>query len=228
MRNYIDLEAIVRVALGLQELREKMVFIGGAVLGFYADDSPMAELRPTRDVDLTIELAGFSDWVRLQERLAELGFLPDASEQVICRYLFEQITVDIMPASDSPLGISNPWYLPAFPFVFKQIVMPGVYIQLFPVEYMLATKFAAFEGRGKDYRTSHDFEDIVFIINNYKDLTAKIRTANTDVRNYLQSKFRLIWHHPHREEILSCHLSPFEAGVQMPVILGKIERIAAY
>jgi hypothetical protein len=113
MRDFIDYQTIIRVALGLQELREKMVFVGGAVLGFYADDLTSAELRPTRDIDMTIELAGLSDWARLQERLAKLGFVSDASEQVICRYLFEGITVDIMPANDSPFGVSNPWYRPA-------------------------------------------------------------------------------------------------------------------
>ena len=108
LNKYVDLQTVARVARGLQELREKMVFVGGAVIGFYADDLAADELRPTRDIDLTVELSGLSNWVRLQERLAELGFVPDVSEQVICRYLFEQITVDIMPADDSPFGSSNP------------------------------------------------------------------------------------------------------------------------
>ncbi len=30
----------------------------------------------------------------------------------------------------------------------------------------LATKFEAFKDRGGDYRTSHDFEDIVYVLDN--------------------------------------------------------------
>lgn len=225
LNNYIDLQTVIRVARGLQELREKMVFVGGAVLGFYADDLAADELRPTRDIDLTVELAGLSDWARLQERLAELSFVPDFSEQVICRYLFEQITVDIMPANDSPFGISNPWYRPAFPYAFHQLIAPDLQIRLFPIEYILATKFAAFNGRGTDPRTSHDFEDIVFITNNRIHLADEISAAHTDVRLFLQSKFRSIWNHPHRDEMLACHLSPFEADLRLPMILDKIRRI---
>ncbi len=43
MHKFVDLQTIVHVAIGLRELREKMVFIGGAVLGFYADDLGVAE-----------------------------------------------------------------------------------------------------------------------------------------------------------------------------------------
>lgn len=223
--NFVDLQSIIRVAIGLQELRGKMVFVGGAVLGFYADDRAAPEVRPTRDVDLTTELAGFGDWVQLQERLAELGFVPNTSEQVICRYLFEQITVDIMSADDSPFGVSNPWYRPAFPFVREHLVAPGLTIRLLPVEYMLATKFAAFDGRGSDPRTSHDFEDIVFIVNNHVHLVEKISSAHAEVRLFLQGKFRWIWQHPHRDEILACHLSPLEADFRLPIILDKVKRI---
>jgi hypothetical protein len=227
LNNYVDLEAVVRVARGLQELREKMVFVGGAVIGFYADDLAADELRPTRDIDLTVELSGLSNWVRLQERLAELGFVPDVSEQVICRYLFEQITVDIMPADDSPFGSSNPWYRPAFPYTFHRLIAPDLPIRLFPVEYVLATKFAAFDGRGTDPRTSHDFEDIVFIVNNRIHLADEILSSNADVRLFLESRFRSIWNHPHRDEILACHLSPLEADLRLPLILDKIKRIVS-
>jgi hypothetical protein len=224
--DFIDAQTVIQVAQGLQELREKMVFVGGAVLSFYADDPAAVELRPTRDVDLTISLAGLVDWVSLQERLSELGFMPDSSEQVICRYLFKRITVDIMPADDSPFGVSNPWYRPAFPYTIRRFIDADLYIRLFPVEYMLATKFAAYEGRGKDPRTSHDFEDIVFIINNRVNLVEEILSANKEVRDFLQLKFRWILEHPHRDEILSSHLSPYEADFRFPLLLQKITKIA--
>lgn len=36
-----------------------MVFIGGAVVSLYTDDSAADEIRPTSDIDMTINLANY-------------------------------------------------------------------------------------------------------------------------------------------------------------------------
>jgi len=51
---FINIDTVGRVAEGLQELREKMFFIGGAVISLYTDDAAAEEIRPTKDVDLTV------------------------------------------------------------------------------------------------------------------------------------------------------------------------------
>ena len=73
----INIAVVAEVAKALQELKNQMVFIGGAVVSLYADDPAADEIRPTGDIDITINLMNFSNWVRMQERLAELGFYPD-------------------------------------------------------------------------------------------------------------------------------------------------------
>lgn len=35
----------------------------------------------------------------------------------ICSYKFEKIAIDIMPAEDSSIGISNKWYKPGFKYL---------------------------------------------------------------------------------------------------------------
>ena len=45
------------VANGLAELKDDMVFIGGAVAELYADDPAASDIRPTLDVDCVIELS---------------------------------------------------------------------------------------------------------------------------------------------------------------------------
>lgn len=72
----INIAVVAEVAQALKELKDQMVFIGGAVVSLYADDPAADEIRPTSDIDLTINLMNFSNWVRMQERLSELGFLP--------------------------------------------------------------------------------------------------------------------------------------------------------
>ena len=45
------------VADGLEELKEEVVFVGGAVAELYADDPASSDIRPTLDVDCVIELS---------------------------------------------------------------------------------------------------------------------------------------------------------------------------
>ena len=101
----INLALVAQVAHGLKELNEKMVFIGGAVISLYTDDIAADEIRPTSDIDMTINLANYLEWSIIQERLFELNFFPDPHGQSICSYVYQNISVDIMPAEDSSIGI---------------------------------------------------------------------------------------------------------------------------
>ncbi len=134
-----------------------MVFIGGAVISLYTDDEAADEIRPTVDIDMTIQLSGFNEWAKIQERLLQLGFSPDPNGHAICTYLFKDISIDIMPAEDSPIGIANSWYRPGFDYL-QQVTTEGQIINILSAPYFLATKFEAFHDRGGDYRTSHDLK----------------------------------------------------------------------
>jgi hypothetical protein len=45
------------VAIGLEELKDEMVFVGGSVAELYASDPAASDIRPTLDVDCVIELS---------------------------------------------------------------------------------------------------------------------------------------------------------------------------
>ncbi len=57
------------VASGLGNLRDAMVFVGGAVAELYADDPASSDIRPTQDVDCTIELSSYREHTELEEDL---------------------------------------------------------------------------------------------------------------------------------------------------------------
>lgn len=97
----INIDLVAQVANGLQELREKMVFVGGAVISLYTDDPAADEIRPTSDIDMTIDLANYAEWAQMQGRLSELSFHPDPQGHSICSYKYKDIAIDIMPADDS-------------------------------------------------------------------------------------------------------------------------------
>ena len=63
----INLALVAQVAKGFRELNEKMVSIGGAVISLYTDDPAAEEIRPTSDIDLTINLANYYEWVQMQD-----------------------------------------------------------------------------------------------------------------------------------------------------------------
>ena len=73
----INIAVVAEVSKALMELNNQMVFIGGAVVSLYTDDPSADEIRPTGDIDLTLRVVSFSDWAKLHERLAQLGFSPD-------------------------------------------------------------------------------------------------------------------------------------------------------
>ncbi len=52
MRDRVNMQAVQLVSAGLGELREQVIFVGGAIISIYADD-PGADIpRPTSDIDL--------------------------------------------------------------------------------------------------------------------------------------------------------------------------------
>ena len=80
----INRSAISLVAKALGEKCTEMIFVGGAVVGLYADNLSDLELRETFDIDLTnIELISYSSYSKLLEELAKLGFHPDPEGQSI-------------------------------------------------------------------------------------------------------------------------------------------------
>jgi predicted nucleotidyltransferase len=223
----INLDTVARVAEGLQELRYEMVFIGGAVISLYTDDVAAEEIRPTQDVDLTINLgSGYYELVKMNARLSELGFNPTSEGKSICRYQFDKIDVDIMPASDSVIGPSNRWYLPGFENLIQYTLDNGFTINLLSAPYFLATKFEAFKDRGNnDYRGSADFEDIIYVLDNRTTIVDEILAADDDVINFLQEELALILKSASADEILSMHIHPLVVEERFPILMEKIHQI---
>ncbi|RTY98871.1 hypothetical protein EKL98_15625 [Flavobacterium bomense] len=222
----INLALVAQVAKGLEELREKMVFIGGAVISLYTDDPAAEEIRPTSDIDMTINLANYNEWAQMQERLAELKFYPDPEGHSICSYKYDKIAVDIIPAEDSSIGISNIWYKPGFKYL-QQIDLPeGVNINILPSPYFLATKLEAFKDRGaNDFYGSHDYEDIIYLLDNRTSIVEEILAAHEDVRTYIKQEINGIKKHPQANEILAMHIHPLIREERFGMLMEKIEKI---
>lgn len=186
----INIDMLQTVANGLGNLKNEIVFVGGAVAELYASNPAASDIRPTFDVDCVIELSSKTEHAKLEEDLRAKGFANDTSEGApICRWVYKDIKVDVMPTDEDILGFSNRWYVGGIENKITKVLPDGTEIYVFPPEYYLAAKLEAHESRGgDDLRQSHDFEDIIYILDNCTDLLENIRNANASVKAYLKEK----------------------------------------
>lgn len=162
--NLIRIKAVNQV---LQGLNQEYVFVGGAAVSLCASDSATANaVRPTDDVDIIVELASYKGYTELDKKLLEIGFKNDITSTVICRYKIQGITVDVMPTEPEAIGFSNIWYPKGFQTAINYPLDEQTEIKIFSLPYFVATKWEAFKGRGTDFRTSTDFEDLVYVFEN--------------------------------------------------------------
>lgn len=69
-----NLQRVVAVARQLGDFVQEVVFAGGAATGLLVTDPAIADVRPTIDVDVIVEVISHPDYFRLQERLRQQGF----------------------------------------------------------------------------------------------------------------------------------------------------------
>ena len=222
----INIAVVAEVAQALKDLKDQVVFVGGAVVSLYTDDQAADEIRPTADIDLTLNVVNLSNWSVLQEKLSSLGFHPDPFGHAICSYKFKDIPVDIMPAEDGPLGPANKWYKLGFNNLWI-VKAKEEEIKILPAPCYLATKFEAFNNRGTDYRTSHDFEDIIYIIDNRTSIVEEVKNTIPEIKSYLQSELLKLANNPNYDEILAAHIHPLIIADRAPIVKKKISQIVS-
>lgn len=220
----INIGAIAEVATALKDLKEKMIFVGGAVVGLYSDDPAADEIRPTRDIDLILNIISMRHYQEVQGKLRKLGFHPDPFGHTICSYKYKNIPVDIMSMEDGPFGPSNPWYKPGLENLWT-VKAKDQEIKILSAPFYIATKFAAFNNRGKDYRTSHDIEDIIYVIDNRTTIVEEVRAGNPELRAFLKQEIQNIINQGLLEEVLTTHIHPLVVAERRPLMEEKVNLI---
>lgn len=219
-----------RVAECLGPLRQKAVFLGGAATGLFITDEAAPEVRATKDVDIIVEILSRSDYYQLEETLRSLGFTQSMEEDApLCRWVIDDIKVDVMPTDEKILGFSNKWYSPAIRNAVEiPLLEKGIEIRIVTAAYFLATKIEAFYGRGKgDYMASHDMEDIITIIEGRLELINEVKESEINLKDFLAEKFQHFLKSEAFLEALPGHLPPDPVSqARMPKITAHMEEIA--
>ena len=220
----INLGVVAEIANALGDLNESIVFVGGAVVSVYADDDAADEVRPTQDIDLTLKLFDINQQ-DLDKQLAERGFHPDIHGHAICSYKYKDIAVDVTASIDSMRGPTNRWYAIGFDSL-EEVTIKGETIQILSAPCYLATKFEAYNHRGEDdYRTSHDFEDIIYVLDNRTTIVEEIKQTDEHIKEFLLEELTMVLKSSYSEEILSAHLHPLILEERYPMLLRKIHNI---
>ncbi len=224
-----NLEMIGIVATRLGPLIDRVVFLGGAVVGLLIDDPASEPPRTTDDVDLIVDAASYRAFgVGLANRLRELGFETPMGAR-IGRWTVEGVPVDVMPIGEEALGFGNRWYRAAFETAGERRISGDTTLRLVRAPHFVATKLEAFKSRGGgSYVGSQDLEDIVAVIDGRPTLEEEIQAAANDIRGYLADETRRLLAEPAFEDALPGYLRGDPASqARLPRVLEVLRRIAA-
>lgn len=223
-----NIEMLKLVANGLGDLINEVVFVGGSVAELYADNPDLSEVRETLDVDCVVEITSRTAYYELEKELRQRGFTDDISEGApIGRKIYRDVKVDFMPTNPDILGFSNRWYPEGIRKAAVYQLDENISIHIFTPVYYLATKIEAHKGRGgEDLRTSKDFEDIVYLIDNNSALIKDILLTDNELKNYLCHEFKQFVNMGSILEGISCAL-PYSAGYERAeFVLEEMQAIA--
>lgn len=186
-----NVQLVERVAAALDELCEQLVLVGGCAAGLLYTSASAPVPRVTYDVDVVAEVAALSAYHVLEQQFAERGFKRDVSQDApICRWRLGEVEVDLMPTDERILGFSNRWYPQAISTAMRVTLPSGRAIRLIAAPAFLATKLEAFATRGKsDFMSSHDFEDIINVVDGRPGVVDEVARAGSEIRAYLAERF---------------------------------------
>lgn len=225
-----NLEIMESAVARLGALADEMVFLGGCATGLLITDAVAPPIRATKDVDAIAEVASLAEYHRLSKRLRDLGFSEDqGTDAPICRWQGGGILLDVMPTHSEILGFGNEWYQPAFDAAVLVTLPSGKKIHMVSAPYFLATKLAAFDGRGQgDYMLSHDMEDIVAVLDGRPEIVAEVLNCERQLKNHLKARLSALISDERFIEALPGHL-PGDTGSQarVPIILQRMRALVA-
>jgi len=179
------------IAEALGELRERVVFVGGATAGLLVTDPAAESVRATRDIDAIVE-AKRAQFHRMEEQIAALGFERDIESGVICRWIHRDsgVLFDLMPVDADVLGFTNRWYAYAIDTAQLVVLAEDLVIRVVSAPAFVATKLEAFADRGNgDILASHDLEDVLNIVDGREELAQELNAAPSAPRDAVRAGF---------------------------------------
>lgn len=216
------------VAGKLGKLCDEVVFLGGCTTALFITDVGSLHARATEDVDCIIDVISLYQYDNLREKLIEKGFKQSMQDTVICRWHYDEMTLDVMPTDEKILGFGNRWYKSAIQHAYYHPLNEKLKIKIVTAPYFIATKYEAFKTRGNmDYAASHDMEDIIAVLDGRIEIIKEIEQADSELKEYLKSSLSDMLSSTSFNELLPGHFGNYQTSVDEKVIflLRKIHQI---
>jgi predicted nucleotidyltransferase len=204
-------------------------FLGASVLPLLVDNPAVQEIRPTIDIDLSVQVVTLSALYELEERLRALGFRHDTREGApICRWLVDGITVDVMPTEAAVLGMASEWFHEAVKTATKMDLGEVVHAPVITRPCFLATKLTAYRDRGaKDPYMSKDLEDIVTLFDGCRERDFLFGNGSSSLRNFIVSGMQAHLEDPEFvEAVEGCFRGDPVSRERSQIVLARMRSIA--
>ena len=99
---------------------------------------------------------------------------------------------------------------------------------MFPVEYLLASKIIAYESRGgSDPYGSHDFKDIVTLLDGAPGVLASVKSADEELARFVSDWLRRVVAREDISDILGGHVSRIAGPGRASALSHELERFLA-
>jgi predicted nucleotidyltransferase len=199
-----NLELLSGIAHAMGPLCEQVVFVGGCATGLLISQPLVADARATEDVDAIVEVASLVGYHALAEQLSAQGFKQTMADNTPpFRWFWQGMQLDLVPLDERVLGFANRWYRPGFEAAVSAMLPTGLELRHLSAPYFVATKLEAFKDRGNnDVYLSHDFEDIVTVVDGREELQAELAGAPSEVRHFIAKHFQAVLNHPDFSNVL--------------------------
>ncbi|MET0064030.1 MAG: hypothetical protein ABW176_17225 [Candidatus Thiodiazotropha endolucinida] len=186
-----NLKILTQAVERLGALSNEMVFLGGCATGLLITDKAAPPLRVTKAVDTIVEAATLAAYQRFSEKLRKQGFREDTSDGApLCRWVADEVILDVMPTDSRILGFGNRWYESALKHAEVTTLPSGRNIRMVTAPHFLSTKLEAFDGRGRgDYLLSHDVEDMIAVLDGRPEIINEVQTADQELIENVRARF---------------------------------------
>ncbi len=216
------------VARCLGDIAGQVVFVGGMIRELLVTDSAAGPARPTQDVDCVVGTSTLVEYHQLGARLRERGFSECMDEDApLCRWVVQDVRVDIMPVDPAVFGFSNVWYPSGIEHAIE-VKGPDGTVHIVDAVHFCATKIEAFLGRGENDLYHHDMEDFIALVDGRQELVEELGQAPDELRVFIGQAVAEWLGDSAFLEALAGHLPGDDASqARRPLLLERLGRIAA-
>lgn len=222
------IESITKLNDALNGVPFGFAFLGGSVLSLLVTDKSVDAIRVTKDVDVMVDVKNRHEFHAAERLLESRGFRHDTREGApICRWIYNGVTVDILPIREDVLGWRSKWFGEALSAA-KTADCGGRQVNIVSPPYFVALKIEAFEERGRrDFLYSTDFEDIICLFNGRDSIVEEIE-GDENLAEPLARKFAEYLKSPELEDAIDGFVqTETEPAKRKAAIISRFKLVAA-